>query len=221
MPTSKEQAEQDYMRARMGEASISEERSPADDRNTAAGASDGATNESKPELDDSISSEEVLALKEEGNNLYKAGDYAAAVEKYTKAASSAHAENDTRAVVLANRAAAHLKLQRFRETADDATEALKLRPGYIKALKRRKEARVALKEYRGACEDAKELKESGVEISRLERLATEREKKEREEAMESLKGLGNSILGNFGMSLDDIKMEQDPNTGSYSINFKS
>ena len=35
-----------------------------------------------------------------------------------------------------------------------------------------------------------------------------------------LKDLGNSVLGKFGMSLDNFKMDKDPNTGSYSINFK-
>jgi hypothetical protein len=29
--------------------------------------------------------------------------------------------------------------------------------------------------------------------------------------------LGNTILGKFGISLDNFKMEQDPATGSYSV----
>ena len=35
-----------------------------------------------------------------------------------------------------------------------------------------------------------------------------------------LKELGNSVLGKFGMSLDNFKAVQDPATGSYSINFQ-
>ena len=35
-----------------------------------------------------------------------------------------------------------------------------------------------------------------------------------------LKELGNTVLGKFGMSLDNFKADKDPNTGSYSINFK-
>lgn len=38
--------------------------------------------------------------------------------------------------------------------------------------------------------------------------------------MEQLKGLGNSVLGMFGMSLDNFEAKKDPSTGSYSISFK-
>ena len=34
-----------------------------------------------------------------------------------------------------------------------------------------------------------------------------------------LKDLGNSVLGRWGMSLDNFKAEKDPNTGSYNISF--
>lgn len=220
MPTTKEEAEQEYMRARMAGASLSDEgEGPSNAAAESSTTSDSVAG-SEPPLDDSISESRATELKEEGNALYKSGDYKASLEKYTLAATSAHASDDARAISLANRAAANLKLQRFRETADDATTALKLRPGYVKALKRRKEARVALAEWRGAMEDSKELKESPTEIERLRRIADQKEAKDKEEAIESLKGLGNSILSNFGMSLDDINMEKDPNTGSYSINLK-
>lgn len=37
---------------------------------------------------------------------------------------------------------------------------------------------------------------------------------------DKLKGFGNTILGKFGLSLDNFQMQKDPTTGSYSINFK-
>lgn len=36
-----------------------------------------------------------------------------------------------------------------------------------------------------------------------------------------LKDLGNTVLGPFGVSVDDFKAERDPSTGSYSISFKT
>ena len=50
-----------------------------------------------------------------------------------------------------------------------------------------------------------------TKAKRLEQLKTE--------TVDKLKDLGNSILGNFGLSLDNFKAVQDPQTGSYSISF--
>jgi hypothetical protein len=36
---------------------------------------------------------------------------------------------------------------------------------------------------------------------------------------DTLKGFGNTILGKFGLSLDNFKAEKDPDSGSYSIQF--
>lgn len=57
-------------------------------------------------------------------------------------------------------------------------------------------------------------------IAKWTPLVAERQEKMKEEVMGKLKDLGNSVLGNFGMSLDNFKMDKDPNTGGYSIRFE-
>ena len=42
----------------------------------------------------------------------------------------------------------------------------------------------------------------------------------KEETLGKLKDLGNSILGNFGLSTDNFKFDKDPGTGSYNIRFE-
>ena len=39
------------------------------------------------------------------------------------------------------------------------------------------------------------------------------------EAIDGLKNLGNMFLGKFGMSLDNFKMNQNPD-GTYNVNFQ-
>lgn len=58
-------------------------------------------------------------------------------------------------------------------------------------------------------------------INRLEKESQVRMEKLKEEALGKLKDLGNSILGNFGMSLDNFKTQQDPSTGSWNISMNN
>jgi len=55
---------------------------------------------------------------------------------------------------------------------------------------------------------------------RLEKENEEKMSKLKDEALGKLKDLGNSILGNFGMSLDNFKMTQDPNSGGWNISMQ-
>ena len=214
MATTKEEGEEEYARLRMAGASLN------DDNPEERDDAENSVEEQSESLDDSISAEQARTLKEEGNALYKNGQYSEAVDRYSIAAKSAHASDNERAVYLANRAAAHLKLGDYKAVVDDTTAALKLKPGYKKALLRRCEARESQQDFAGAAEDAKASGEPPARIKRLETFAAEKAEKQKQEAMEQLKGLGNSLLSNFGLSLDNFQMEQDPNTGSYNIKMR-
>lgn len=101
-------------------------------------------------------------------------------------------------------------------------------PWIVKAYIRRMSAHEKTEQTELAFQDAKkafELQPTNREISshvkRLEKLEAARMEKLKEETMGKLKDLGNSILGNFGMSLDNFKSVKDPKTGSYSISFQN
>lgn len=103
----------------------------------------------------SSSSSPAQAVKQEGNDLFKAGDFAGALEKYTKALSIV--DSGEKAVLLNNRAAANLKLHRYEEALKDASEVLELNPSDVKALFRRSQAYEALGKVDEAFKDARKI----------------------------------------------------------------
>ncbi|KAK4392675.1 Tetratricopeptide repeat protein 1 [Sesamum angolense] len=116
---------------------------------------------------------------------------------------------------------------KYEETAKECTKALELNPTYIKALLRRGEAREKLEQYEESIADMTKILELDPSndqarrtIIRLKPLAEEKREKMKEEMIGKLKEMGNSILGRFGMSVDNFKAVKDPNTGSYSVQFQ-
>ncbi|KAI7998768.1 Tetratricopeptide repeat protein 1 [Camellia lanceoleosa] len=173
---------------------------------------------------------EANDAKLDGNRLFGDGQYEEALVRYEAAlqvAPEMPSSVEIHSICHANRAICFFKLGKNEDTIKECTKALELNPNYVKALRRRGEAHEKLEHFEEAIADMKkilELDESDVQarrtIQRLEPLAAEKREKMKQEMIDKLKDMGNSVLGRFGMSIDNFKAVQDPNTGSYSISFQ-
>lgn len=95
--------------------------------------------------------EHAEKLKEEGNQYLAQHKYGLAAEKYTAAIEL----NGTSAIYYSNRAQALIKLESYGLAIQDANEAIKIDPKYIKALYRRASANYALGKLKEALRDFK------------------------------------------------------------------
>ena len=196
-----------------------------------AASSDALTSLPAAPLAAARSAELAAASKDEGNRLFAAGAFEAAAVSYTEALRRCPRDEalaPQRAVFYCNRAACALALSppRHEDVLYDCDRALELRPGYAKALARRAAALEATGALDEALRDLQALtalepgdRRSAAEAARVLALTTERDEKLKAEMFDKLKGLGNSLLGNFGLSLDNFKAVQGPD-GAYSISFQ-
>eukprot|EP00981_Chlorochromonas_danica_P010898 scaffold3532_cov182-Ochromonas_danica.AAC.1 len=169
----------------------------------------------------------ALAYKEEGNELFRLKNYDDATQAYSYAIDHCPSDDihkETLATFHGNRSAAYFAMEDYELVVDDCTRALELKADYVKVLARRMQAYEKLNKIEEALADGKKIQELDPSypkiastVLRLQRLYDEKMEKMKAEAMDKLKQLGNSVLGCFGMSLDNFKMNQDPSTGSWSI----
>ncbi|KAF9662701.1 hypothetical protein SADUNF_Sadunf18G0081600 [Salix dunnii] len=175
--------------------------------------------------------EEANEAKLEGNRLFGNGQYEEALLQYDVALQvsppDVPSSVELRSICHSNRGVCFLKLGKFEDTIKECSKALALNPSYMKALVRRGEAHEKLENFEEAIADLKKILELDPSndqarrtIRRLEPLAAAKREKMKEEMIGKLKDMGNSLLGRFGMSIDNFKAVQDPNTGSYSISFQ-
>ncbi|KAA0720853.1 RNA polymerase II-associated protein 3 [Triplophysa tibetana] len=91
----------------------------------------------------------ALSEKDKGNELFKDGQYDAAIECYTRGMNA----DPYNPVLPTNRAACFIRLKKFAVAESDCNLAITLDSKYMKAYARRGAARTALKDHQGALDD--------------------------------------------------------------------
>ncbi|XP_064630190.1 tetratricopeptide repeat protein 1-like isoform X2 [Lineus longissimus] len=171
---------------------------------------------------------EAQELKTSGNELFKQGCIEEAKEQYTAAlALCPTCFPKERSIMYSNRAACRMRDEEYEDAIKDCSKAMELNPGYLKCILRRAELHEKTEKLDEALVDYQKVLEIDPSIisarracMRLPDQIKERNEKLKEEMMGKLKDLGNMILKPFGLSTDSFQMNQDPNTGGYSMNFK-
>jgi len=166
--------------------------------------------------------------KDEGNELFGQGEFDQALAKYSDALSFCPLKQTRdRAVIYANRAACLMKMEKFEPAIQCCTKSIELDGTYLKPYIRRAESYKkidkldeALLDYQKILELDPNNSQARHEVHVLPDQIKERNEKMKEEMLGKLKDLGNMILKPFGLSTNNFKLQQDPSTGSYSVNFQ-
>ncbi|KAI9596800.1 hypothetical protein BDF19DRAFT_436832, partial [Syncephalis fuscata] len=191
--------------------------------------------ESKPltEEEKEALTAKMEALKQEGNSHFGQGEYKEAAKKYKEAIHECppgHLETLS-AILWANLAACELKMEQPAEAVRSCDNALKLDSSYVKAQLRRAQANERVGSFtalKQAQEDYQQVEQISPQLAPACRAALvhlpdkmkAREQQEKDEMLGKLKDLGNSVLGKFGLSLDNFQMKpNDDGSGSYSLSF--
>ena len=172
---------------------------------------------------------QAAALKAKGNEYYKQKFFDTAIKYYSRAIAYCPLSSDhsySRAVFYSNRAACYMSMTEYERAIKDCTAALEFEPKYVKTLLRRCKAYEASDRLEDAVSDIDKVVEIDrgnrkflLEQHRLQSKLKKKQEDMKKEMMDKLKGLGNTILGKFGMSLDNFKFNQKED-GSYSVNFQ-
>jgi len=171
---------------------------------------------------------EGIGYKLEGNSLYLEGKSMEACDKYTAGLRVCPLTfPQDRAVMYANRSQMKKVLGLHDQAIRNCTKAIELNPTYLKALLRRAEIYEetdkldeALKDFQAVIGLDPKHVEANRAVRRLPSKIEERNEKLKAEMFDNLKKLGNMCLNPFGLSTENFKMEQDPSTGSYNIQFQ-
>ncbi|XP_037309385.2 sperm-associated antigen 1-like [Pungitius pungitius] len=106
-----------------------------------------------------------MALKQEGNDFVKKGQYQEALAKYSESLQLKPEECS----IYTNRALCYLKLERFAEAKEDCDAALRVEPNNKKAFYRRALANKGLKDYLACSADLQEVLQQDPNVQEAEK----------------------------------------------------
>lgn len=167
-------------------------------------------------------------LKVEGNDQFRAGQYLDSIKTYTEALKLCPLEyTEDRSVYYCNRSASKIQIANNESALDDCSKAIELNDKYIRAFMRRAKLYEESSKLDESFADYKKVveldpgnKEAYGATMRLPPLINEKNEKTKAEMLGKLKEVGNLFLKPFGLSTDNFQMQQNPDSGGYSINFK-
>ncbi|KAL8624120.1 hypothetical protein ACOMHN_036123 [Nucella lapillus] len=170
---------------------------------------------------------DAVEVKTRGNDAFKSGEYHEALQLYSEALELCPLKYiHQRALMLSNRAACQNREGYYERAVKDSSKSVELDPSYIKAYFRRADAYEKLEKLEEALKDHQKVVEmdrtqaaSFHACVRLEKEIQERNEKMKDEMLGKLKDLGNLVLRPFGLSTNNFQLQQDPNSGSYSVQF--
>ncbi|XP_041370631.1 tetratricopeptide repeat protein 1-like [Gigantopelta aegis] len=186
-------------------------------------------------IEESLSDDEKLErkeraqeLKNNGNKLFREGNYDEAIVCYCESIEICPLSfTKERSIMFSNRAACKLKQENYDDAISDCSKAIELHPQYLKALLRRAELYDKKEKLDEALADFQKVVEldpsqyaARASCLKLAEQIKDRNEKMKEEMLGKLKDLGNMILRPFGMSTENFQLQQDPNSGSYSVQYK-
>ncbi|OTF82142.1 tetratricopeptide repeat protein 1-like protein [Euroglyphus maynei] len=180
--------------------------------------------------DDSERKQKIVDLRMEGNQQFKLGYYEEAIQFYLNGLDLCTKPDDdqqTMVILYSNLAAAKDHLQRYDEAIEYCDKALAINDSHSKAIIRRAQLYRKCDKLDESMADYKRFVELNPDdksvlpiVQELQCQIDERNEKLKAEMLTKLKDLGNVVLKPFGLSTDNFKLEKNPETGGYSVNFQ-
>eukprot|EP00347_Sterkiella_histriomuscorum_P022287 403331017 len=167
-------------------------------------------------------------LKEEANEDFKQERYDQCIRLYDQAILLCPDEETTDlAIFYNNKGICYSKMKDNKEAKKQFSKAIEIKADYVKPRALRMKIHRDEDEFDQALEDAKKIQEiepsyPGIHrtVMELDVLQKEKFEKMKNEVLGNLKSFGNTILGKFGMSLDNFKLNQNSD-GTYNVNYQN